>query len=301
MRHAPLVSFIVPAYNHSRYIGECLDRIAEEPYAHKELVIIDDGSTDDTAAQIERWRDAHAHRLTVHYRSRPNRGLTATLNELVSLAQGTYVRLCASDDRVVPGSLAALVEALEKHPDKSVAFGDARVIDQDGGTVADSALFEHFRGRRERYFSEDGLADEIVRRWSLPGPVALIRKSLYAEIGPYEERLKVEDWDFYLRAVARRRVMFVDCRVADYRIHTHNSFVTLKARDPLASARDHLRVLERTHGLFKGHLRRELDYRLLKQRALVDRLTQHGQPPSKAALLAIRLRSRWQSWRGEVP
>ena len=298
--HRPVtVSFIVPAYNHGRYIQSCLDRIAAEPYAAKELVIVDDGSSDDTPAAIETWMVANRGALPVRFHSRPNRGLTASLNELVAMSQGTFLRLCASDDLVIPGTLEKLLHALESNPGKGVAFGDAAVIDQDGNPVSDSAIFKHFRGRKSRYFHDETLTDEIVRRWSLPGPVALIRKSLYDEIGLYDETMKVEDWDFYLRAAARGRLLFVDEKVAAYRIHIHNSFNVLKARDPVASARDHLKTLDRTHSLFHGPLRRELDYRLLKQRAIV-RTLESGRAPSKVTLLGIRLRSRWKSLMGEV-
>lgn len=299
MQGPALVSFIVPAYNHARYIGLCLDRIAAEPYPAKELVIIDDGSTDDTRKVIEAWIARHRELLPIRFRSRANRGLTATLNELISDSAGQYLRLCASDDYVVPGSLGELVQTLEARPNKGVAFGDALVMDQDDREICASAIFQHFRGRKRNYFSDKGLSQEIVYRWSLPGPVALIRRTLYQEIGLYEETMKVEDWDFYLRAAARNQLIFVDRIVAAYRIHTDNSFSRLKRKNPLANARDHLRALQRNQPLFSGALRRELSYRLLKQRAVVAALEQ-GQPPSRLGMLKIRITSRWHARLGQV-
>ena len=296
----PLVSFGVPAYNHERYIQRCLDAIADEPYEPKELVLIDDGSTDTTRAIIERWIAENRHRLSVNFISRPNRGVSATLNEIVSHCRGKYLRICASDDYVMAGSLTDMVMALESHPAKRVVIGDAIIVDENDACTMDSAIFSFYHGRKKNYFSDAGLLQEIVCNWSLPGCVQLLRRDLYSEIGGYDEQLKIEDWDFMLRVVARNYLMYIDRKVAAYRVHSSNSFKTISKKDPLESARLSLRVLEQRHTLFSGRVRRAVDYRLLKERGIVEHLLR-GRRPNRLAKIRIRLYARIRTLFRQVP
>lgn len=297
---APLVSFAVPAYNHAAYIGQCLDSIADEPYPNKELWIVDDGSTDNTAAVIREWIVRRRPAFPVDFVSRPNRGVSATLNELIGKYRGQYLRPCSSDDYLVPGTLEAMIRALEANPSKQIVIGDATVIDMQGRKVSDSTIFDYHRGRKANYFSDAGLQEEIIKRWSLAGPLQMVRRGFYEAMGGYDEKLKVEDWDLMLRTVAKNQLLFVDLVVAAYRVHETNSFRLIKDRDPVGSAHEYLRILEKNHALFQGPMRRELDYRLLKQRGIVAAL-QRGAPAGKLQMLGIRLSSRWRSLLGPVP
>lgn len=99
----PLVSVLIPAYNHARFVQRCLDSVLEDPYPCKEIVIIDDGSSDATGEKIAQWIATHGHRLPVQFVQRDNRGVAATLNELALRARGDYLRIVASDDYLIPG------------------------------------------------------------------------------------------------------------------------------------------------------------------------------------------------------
>ena len=106
MTDRPLVSVIVPSYNHARFVQACLESVAADPYPAKELVIIDDGSTDGSAHVIQSWiEQPSASELAIRYEVHPNHGQTRTLNELLALASGRYIAYVASDDLLVPGGL----------------------------------------------------------------------------------------------------------------------------------------------------------------------------------------------------
>ncbi|HUB90970.1 MAG TPA: glycosyltransferase family 2 protein, partial [Dyella sp.] len=95
----PLVSVLIPAYNHERFVERCLDSVLEDPYPAKEVVIIDDGSVDRTGERIAQWAARYGDRLRVEYvRHEENRGIAASLNELAARARGEFLRLGASDD-----------------------------------------------------------------------------------------------------------------------------------------------------------------------------------------------------------
>jgi hypothetical protein len=80
----------------------------------------------------------------------------------------------------------------------------------------------HKRSNKENYFSDEGLAYEIINRWKLNGPCSMMNKKLFFESGSYDETLFVEDWDFYLRAAAQKSIIYYDQKVAAYRVHGKN-------------------------------------------------------------------------------
>ena len=97
MQTIPLVSVIVPAHNHDRFVAQALRSIAGQTYRQVELVIIDDGSTDRTAEVIA--RELTGFPFPYRFESQSNAGLPVTLNRAISLAQGEYLSFLASDDR----------------------------------------------------------------------------------------------------------------------------------------------------------------------------------------------------------
>jgi glycosyltransferase involved in cell wall biosynthesis len=231
----PLVSFIIPAYNHERFVTRCLDSVLEDPYTNKEIAIINDGSTDGTAATIERWIAAHGHEITVKYRSRPNVGLTRTLNELYKMVSGDFVKLGASDDYFLPGGIQAQVEYLQAHPDKLVVIGDAIVVDNDDNVIFQSAMFDLHGADKSAYATDDGIIRQVIGRWAVSGPVPLIRREAHQIINGWNESLKFEDWDFFLRIVARNALGFIDFKVGAYRVHSAN---TCRVTDPAIRIRN---------------------------------------------------------------
>jgi glycosyltransferase involved in cell wall biosynthesis len=82
----PLVSILIPAFNHERFVQRCLDSVLEDPYPSKELIIIDDGSTDSTGERITTGSRQHSGDLPIEYVRRENKGIAATLNELAARA-----------------------------------------------------------------------------------------------------------------------------------------------------------------------------------------------------------------------
>lgn len=213
---------LIPAFNHARFVVRCLDSVLEDPYPSKEIVIIDDGSTDDTAARIDAWVAEHGHRLPVIYRRRENRGIAATLNELASLARGEFLRLGASDDYLLPGGFDAQVRYLRAHPHKAAVIGDAIVVDRDGHTLHESSMSQLYGVDKQLYLSDAGIRRAIISRWAVSGPVTLVRREALTVDGGWREELRIDDWDFFLRLAARDAAGFIDVRVCAYRLHGGN-------------------------------------------------------------------------------
>lgn len=219
----PKVSIIIPVYNHAIYIEQTLNSIMNDPYSAKEIVLINDGSKDNSDAVIQAWIKTHKSSIEVNYLNRENKGLTKTLNELIARSSGQYIVILGSDDYLINNTIEERVRLLENNPSKLMIIGDAIVVDEKGNTTHDSGLFELHHGNKASYFNPSGLKREIVKNWSVVGPVGMVDRKIYDLIGSYDESLFIEDWDFYLRAVAKDLILFYDAKVAAYRLHSSNT------------------------------------------------------------------------------
>ena len=233
-KSSPLISIIIPFYNHNAYIKETLDSIIADTYPNKEILLINDGSTDPDDSAITLWEKAHPQ-IAFTYIKRENQGVTKTLNELISYAKGTFILPCASDDYLINNTLKERVDLLLQNPQKPVILGDCKVVDRHGEPMYASSLFELYAGKIENYRSPKGLLKEVVTRWALAGPQDIMYKSVFDDIGLYDETLCVEDWDFYLRATRANKVQFYASKpVAAYRRHQTNTTTEINLFDDLA-------------------------------------------------------------------
>lgn len=248
----PLVSILVPAYNHERFVLRCLDSVLEDPYPAKELVVIDDGSIDGTAARIAGWIARHEGALPVTFRQRENRGVAATLNELASLARGEFLRLGASDDFLLPGGTEALVRYLQAHPHKSAAIGDSIVVDRYGNRLHGSGMCALHGADKRLYATDRGIRRAVIAQWAIGGPVALLRRSAPGQLAGWTEGLRIDDWDFFLRLAARDALGFVDVPVCAYRLHDANLSKTRHVATRIANLTESRHVAERRTELFEG-------------------------------------------------
>jgi glycosyltransferase involved in cell wall biosynthesis len=230
----PLISILIPLYNHERFIFQCLDSIINDPYPSKEIIILNDGSTDNSMEAVQKWQIKNKDKLSglsFTLKTRGNMGICKTLNELVSMAQGEYVALLASDDFLLPGGIQARADYLREHPDKLAVFADCTVVDNEGNTTHKSGIEDLFRGRKRYILDETLRAYELVFHWCVPGPVFMARREAYQKVGLYDETLLVEDWDYYLRLVSHNALGFVDYAVASYRRHNTNMVKTISKMD----------------------------------------------------------------------
>jgi len=119
----PLVSIAIPCYNHARYIRQCIESAIAQDYDNIELIIIDDGSSDDSVRVIEQLLPACRERFNnFEFRSRPNKGISATSNEALQWLSGKYFAALDSDDILMPEKISRLVPVLEAEPELAGVF-----------------------------------------------------------------------------------------------------------------------------------------------------------------------------------
>lgn len=201
----PTVSIIIPAYNQSQYLGDAIRSALAQTWTDHEVVVVDDGSTDDTASVCRSFTDPR-----VRYVWQANRGLSAARNTGILHADGRFLSFLDSDDQFVPEKLELLLAAFDRDPGLGLVAGQAILIDQLGrpiGEVFDRGL-------------PTDLSDLLLGNPLHVGSV-LLRREWQARVGPFDESLRsYEDWDLWLRlALAGCRMGWVARPVSFYRFH----------------------------------------------------------------------------------
>jgi alpha-1,3-rhamnosyltransferase len=217
----PLVSVCIPVFNHSDFVAECIESVIAQSYSNIELIIIDDGSTDSSCAIVERYIDACKARFQrFKFISRPNVGVSETLNEGLRWAEGKYYCGLASDDVMFADKTSVLVEYLEHNPNTVAAFGSICLIDEKSKKIG-------MRTANAIY----SFKDIFLLRAELPAPAALIRRNELNNVGGFDRNTKVEDWDIWLKLSIGRvaAIAVVPDLLAGYRIHSSNTWKQLDA------------------------------------------------------------------------
>lgn len=225
-RTVPLVSVLIPAYNHARFLGATLDSVLQDGYPRIELLVLDDGSRDATPDVAREWGRRNAGRVEAFRSwSQENRGICRTLNRLVGESHGEFLVLLASDDLLVPGSIAHRVKALQANPRWLAVFGESSVIDETGRLLHDRCFGTHKVTDRFALADPELRSWEIILRWPLCGSITAYRRTAFdatVGVGPFDESLVTEDRDMYLRLLAKEALGYTEEVVSQYRLHPTN-------------------------------------------------------------------------------
>jgi alpha-1,3-rhamnosyltransferase len=238
----PLVTAVIPVYNHEPYVVESIRSVINQTYRNIELIMINDGSKDGSHDKcLTLVEECKRRFVRFEYIYRENIGLSATLNEALSMAKGAYFTALASDDVALPRKVEVLVDALEaKGPVYAAAFGDALFInsagtklclDKSGRTVEDESgeasvtfLEWYTRERRFSYKEEDfGAYRTLIESNYLPAMSNVLRTAAISEAGGWTRGNALEDWEMWLKLSKRYKFCYVDEPLALYRSHEHNT------------------------------------------------------------------------------
>ena len=218
-RFEPLVSVLVPSYNHEKYVIECLESIGNLTYRRLELIVSDDCSQDGTFALADQWAQKNTGRFerVLVVRQEQNGGLVANLQYLFNSAQGDYLVYIASDDVFMETAIEERLKMLQRDRDIDAVFANAQLI-SDSGTVLKEEVIPK-RIARE-LTSKRLLVSSLLLNWSVPGPVMMLRKSAVLEMGSLgilPADLKAEDRYIYIRMAALGKLRFINEIVGGWR------------------------------------------------------------------------------------
>jgi glycosyltransferase involved in cell wall biosynthesis len=204
------VSVIIPAYNGDRYIGEAIDSILAQTYKDYEIIVVDDGSTDNTAQVAQQYGNQ------IQYLSQTNQGVAASRNLGLSVAKGEYIAFLDQDDLFLSHKLLAQVTLLEKNPSLGIANSGWQIVDQQGQVKAAVEPWEKI--------PQLNLADLIIWKPVFLGAM-LFRHSWLKRSGGFDTTLEqTPDVDLVLRLAALGcAAAWVEQTTVKYRQHKANA------------------------------------------------------------------------------
>lgn len=197
------VSIIMPTYNRAHVIGEAIRSVIEQTYGDFEIIVVDDGSTDDTEEYCAGLGESR-----VRYVRQENRGASTARNRGIAESTGSYLLFLDSDDVLYNTALAKLVGVMEEHPECGAAYCGFVVTTGPGEILSSSPL---------DFPSGDVLARMCMEQLCVPHSV-LARREAVRSSGGFDERLRLfEDWDFWIRIAAETPFAFVPEYLVEYR------------------------------------------------------------------------------------
>ena len=195
------LSVVMPTFNHARYLRRALDAILSQSVRPKELIVVDDCSTDDTPAILAEY--AQRDSLVRVYRNESNRGVNATVHRGLDLANGTFVYFCASDDEILPDFIAKSMDLLQRNPEAGLCSSYHSTRDGLTGVVSENPSQWC---DQPHYFSPTAVED-ILANGAIAGHTAIYRRSAVLAAGGYLPDLEWHSDMFLSKVVAFRHGM----------------------------------------------------------------------------------------------
>jgi len=235
MDENPRVSVLMPVYNGERYLAEAVESILDQTFTDFEFIIVDDGSTDGTAACLDAFRDRRIVRLT----NQANIGLIRSLNKGLKLARAEYVARMDADDVSLPRRLEAQVEFMDAHREVGVVGCSIRRIDSSGFTI-----------REVCHPTTHGLILwHLCFYTPIAHPTAVYRRAIIERVGGYDVSFAhAEDRDLWQRVSSVARLANLRQTHLLYRVHS----TSVSHRHADIQRRNSARVAQRMMGEFLG-------------------------------------------------
>ena len=204
----PTVSVVIPTYNHGRYIAEALDSVLAQTYKDYEVIVVDDGSTDNTREVVE------AYGASIRYIYQQNQRMSAARNAGIRSANGEYIAFLDSDDIWLPEKLEKQMEVFSTYPNLALVSCGALIVDMDGNLMR--------KIEKKNYINRNALMNDSILKNIVPGggTNAVVSKRCFEAVGLFDESIQVtaEDWDMWLRIIAQYEIRFVEEPLAKIRL-----------------------------------------------------------------------------------
>jgi glycosyltransferase involved in cell wall biosynthesis len=206
-----LVTVVIPCYNQAHFLTEAIESVLSQTYRRFEIVVVDDGSTDETSEVASRYPQQHQHHQQVRLIRQENQGPSVARNTGIRHAKGEYLVFLDADDRLLPRALEAGVEQLEAHPECAFSSGRCDHVAVDGTPLPHTPRL-HVEG--------DPYLALLRRCYIWPPAVVVYRRSVFEAVGGFDTSLRsAEDYEMYLRVARRFAVCHHTEVVAQYRQH----------------------------------------------------------------------------------
>ena len=199
---SPLVSVVLPTYNQAEYLPKALDSALNQTWPDYELIVVNDGSTDDTSCILDDFQKRNDFTVI----NQENQKLPGALNTGFRVARGRYLTWTSSDNVMLPEMLEVLVTALDQYPNVGLVYADWEVIDEHGMDIGVVQTFDFDR--------------HLLMRTNFINACFLYRRDCQDKVGLYNPRyIHAEDWEYWYRISLFFEMMRIPQVLYQYRIH----------------------------------------------------------------------------------
>ena len=214
MATTPLVSVIIPAYNGEQFIGEAIESALAQRGVAIEVIVVDDGSSDQTVERIVEFGER------VRLFQKKNGGVASARNFGIARARGRFVALLDQDDRYLPGKLATQIDMMNNCPEAVVCHGNIRMIDALG-----HALHNGHLGHPTDESMPSGMVLERLFQWNfILACTALMQRDAVLAVGGFNERLwGVDDYELWMKLATLGPIIYANEIISEYRWHGENA------------------------------------------------------------------------------
>jgi alpha-1,3-rhamnosyltransferase len=206
------VTVVVPSYNHEEYIGQCLNSIINQTLKPSQLLVIDDGSKDNSVKTIEKILQNCPFPYDFYVRE--NKGLCKTLNEGLEKSTGDFFAYLGSDDIWLPNFLENRTNSLLKNPSGVLAFGHCHIINLNNEVIGNTVDLANYDFPTTR---------EMLLYGFPPSSPTVVYRKKFLEKHQWNPNIKLEDYDLYLRLCAEGDFIFEPTALSAWRIHDFNT------------------------------------------------------------------------------
>ncbi|CAN5385769.1 hypothetical protein BH11BAC3_BH11BAC3_19630 [soil metagenome] len=216
--NTPLVTIGIPVYNAEKYITATLNSVEQQVYPAIELIVLNDGSTDNSFELIKYWAKSSKWPVTILHHEK-NKGLTASCNALLNKANGKYFQKLDADDLLKPDKILNQVNVLEKSSSEvALVYGNVQLINEDGLKLEE----EYYERIGSTPLEGKGLYNALLESNFVPNPAVLTRTGVLKEMGGYDTTLLYEDWDMWLKISRKYSFIYTHEKDSCYRISSNS-------------------------------------------------------------------------------
>ena len=261
----PLVAVVIPCYNHGQYLAEAIRSVQQQGYAATEILVVDDGSVDNTRAVASQFPE-------VQYIYQQNQGLSAARNTGIFRSKGQYLIFLDADDWLLPGAIQTNLRYLQQHPEAAFVSGahdkvfvDTHEVKEDRCEIRQNHYLHLMQGN---YIGMH--ATVMYQRW------------VFKEF-QYDTSLKsCEDYDLYLKIARKCPVIHHTEKIAAYRLHSNNMSANipfmldtvlsvLDRQHPLLKTEQEKQAFKNGHKVWKEYYGKELYLKLRRNKAAANK------------------------------
>jgi len=211
----PRVSVVITSYNRAQFLPECLESVLSQTFRDFEVLVIDDGSTDNTPDLMRSYGPP------VRYIRQMNQGVVAAYNKGIELASGEYVAFLDSDDAFMPYALQMGVEIFDKHPEVGLSHGQAYLVDNEGNMIG---LKIPYRSKGSFVRSGKEEIKSLIMGNYITGSTTMVRRRCFGVVGLFDNTFCYgsEDFEMWIRLTKKHDVAYIDKPLAKYRVHAQS-------------------------------------------------------------------------------